>query len=486
MSAAPYGCRRPGNNYGGIGKVTDQNFKTLQDLVDNTPDLVNYFYNDTPGPYSRTRRNDVPAEHTNWRDEQRAWRETACIFDQSHHMPELFVRGKDALKLLNYIGVNSLANLKPGIAKQFIACNHQGYMIGECVLHDLGNDSYELISGRPLQSWVRYHAATGGYDVEVVVDEATPDNPSGRRINFRYGMDGPNARKIFEEVIEDAMPEIRFFHTARVKIAGVECLALRHGMAGHMGVEISGPYDDRDKVLDAILAVGEKHGLKRGGSKAYFSAQYESGWIAHPLPAIYTAEDLRGYREWLPGDEWEARFQLAGSFVSNSIEDYYVNPLDMGYGRIINFDHDFIGREALRRMMDQPHRNKVTLVWNKEDVLKVYASLLEEGTPYKFMDMPVADFGFPPRDEVRGKDGRLIGLSTLTGYTVNENAFLSLAIIDAPDAVIGSEVEVVWGEPNGGSRKKRVERHRQINIRATIAPTPYARFVQQKKRETVS
>jgi vanillate/3-O-methylgallate O-demethylase len=35
----------------------------------------------------------VPTEFSNWRDEQRAWRETAILFDQSHHMPELFVTG---------------------------------------------------------------------------------------------------------------------------------------------------------------------------------------------------------------------------------------------------------------------------------------------------------------------------------------------------------------------------------------------------------
>ena len=42
----------------------------------------------------------VPSEFTNWRDEQRAWRETAVLFDQSHHMAELTVKGPDALKLM--------------------------------------------------------------------------------------------------------------------------------------------------------------------------------------------------------------------------------------------------------------------------------------------------------------------------------------------------------------------------------------------------
>ena len=42
----------------------------------------------------------VPSEFTNWRDEQRAWRDTAVLFDQSHHMAEMLVEGPDAGKFL--------------------------------------------------------------------------------------------------------------------------------------------------------------------------------------------------------------------------------------------------------------------------------------------------------------------------------------------------------------------------------------------------
>jgi len=41
----------------------------------------------------------IRAEFTNWRDEQRSWAETAALLHQSHHMPELFLDGPDALRL---------------------------------------------------------------------------------------------------------------------------------------------------------------------------------------------------------------------------------------------------------------------------------------------------------------------------------------------------------------------------------------------------
>jgi vanillate/3-O-methylgallate O-demethylase len=458
--------------------------RSLQDVLDSVPSIAEYLYNDTPGPHSRTNSGlvPIPQEWTNWRDEQLAWRNSAVLFDQSHHMPELFVSGPGARELLTRVGVNSFTNLRPGIAKQLVACNEDGQVIGDCILHDLGNETFELISGKTLLNWVHYQAEASGLDVTAERDENTSDNATGRRRNFRFGMDGPNARKIFSEVVQGDAPGIKFFRSERVQIAGTDVMALGHGMAGHYGVELSGPFERADAVRNAILEAGEKHGLRRGGTKAYYSTGYESGWIGYPLPAIYTADHLRGFREWLPADGWEAKYQLGGSFYSPDVRDWYVNPYELGYRRIINFDHDFFGREALERMAAEPLRERVTLVWDRGDVAKILNSVLDpDELPYKYMDLPVADFGFPQRDEVQDPAGRYIGQSQLVGFTMNERAVLSLAFVEPQFAKPGTEVLVVWGEPDGGSRKPRVERHRQFKARAVVGPAPYASAARSMK-----
>ncbi len=457
--------------------------RTLQDLVDAKPDLVDYFRNDTIAPHAKHRSEltPVPVDETNWRDEQRAWRETAILFNQSHHMPELFLRGPDAFRLLNHVGINSFDKFTPGRAKSFLGCAPSGHVIGECVLHQHTPEDFELISGQFLLNWVHFLAETGGYDVTVERDNATWDNDTIRRVNFRFGLDGPAAWSIFDEVVEGETPDIAFFRTARVRIAGRDVLALRHGMAGHRGVELSGAFDDGLAVRDALMRAGEKHGLRRGGTRAYFSTLGEAGWVPYPMPAIFTGEEMRPYREWLPADSWEARVQIGGSFVSPRIEDYYVNPWDLGLGKLVKFDHDFIGREALERMAEEPRRAKVTLVWNHEDVARVHASLYEPELPFKYMDLPTSHYSFQQADEVRSLDGRLIGLASFCGYTINEREMLALAMIDEADAVIGSEVVILWGEPGGGTRKPHVERHRQTEVRATIAPSPYAKVVRDMK-----
>ena len=466
--------------------ATEPKIQSLQDLIDATPDLVNYFRNDTTAPHNRNRpgASPVPAECTNWRDEQHAWRETAVLFDQSHHMPELFLKGPDASKLLSYIGINSFANFGPGRAKQFIGCNHQGHVIGEGVLQYQAKDSFELISGMHLQDWVHFNAVTGGYDLTVERDYQTSENTSSRT-NFRFGMDGPNAEAIFQAVVEGDSPDIPFFRTARVRIAGCEVLALRHGMAGHKGVELSGRYEEGPKVRAALLQAGKKHGLVQAGRLAYFSTPSEGGWLAYPLPAVYTDPELRAFREWLPANSWAAKAQLSGSFVSGNIADYYLTPWDLGVNHLLKFDHDFVGRQALQEMIDQPHRRKVTLVWNKDDLATIQGSLFQPGTPYKYIELPVASYGFPQADAVHNEGGQCIGLSGFCGYSGNEAAMLSLAVVDEAYSTPGTEVTLIWGEPDGGTRKAHVERHRQMTVRATIAPAPYSAAVRQMKRSGI-
>ena len=456
---------------------------SLQDLIDTTPNLVEYFRNDTTAPHNRNRPgpSPVPAEFSNWRDEQHAWRGTAVLFDQSHHMPELFLKGSDALKLLSHIGINSFANFGPGRAKQLIGCNHQGHVIGESVVYYLGDNHFELVSGMHLQDWVHFNAVTGGYDVTVERDYQTSENTAGRT-KYRFGMDGPNAEAIFQSVVEGDAPNIPFFRTATVRIAGCEVMALRHGMAGHKGVELSGPYAQGPQVRTALLEAGKRHGLVQAGRLAYFSTPSEGGWLAYPLPALYTDPDLRAFREWLPATSWAAKAQLSGSFVSDKIEDYYLTPWDLGVNHLMKFDHDFVGSKALQAMVDKPHRRKVTLVWNKDDVARIQSSLLQPGIPFKYLELPVASYGFPQADAVFDAAGKRIGMSGFCGYSGNETELVSLAVVDESHAEPGTSVTLTWGEPDGGTRKPHVERHRQADVRATVAPAPYAAAVRQMKK----
>jgi vanillate/3-O-methylgallate O-demethylase len=234
-----------------------------------------------------------------------------------------------------------------------------------------------------------------------------------------------------------------------------------------------GPWEYGDEVRNALVEAGRDYGLRQVGSRTYPTSTIESGWIPSPLPAIYTGEEMKGYRRWLSDRSYEATASLGGSFYSDSIADYYLTPFDLGYGPVIKFDHDFVGRAAIEKMAGNPGRKKVTLVWDGEDVGRVLTSLFHAGNDIpKYIDLPLANYSTLPYDKVL-RNGKPVGLSTYTAYTYNERAMLSLAIIDQEHSKLGTELTLVWGEEGRGSSKPTVERHVQAQIRVTVAPVPY-------------
>jgi vanillate/3-O-methylgallate O-demethylase len=420
----------------------------------------------------------VAPEFTNWRSEQLAWRTSCVLFDQSHHMTDLYLSGPDALRLLTDFGVNTFAGFAPGRAKQYVAVNSDGYFIGDAILFHLDDGVFDIVGHPTVANWLQYQAEAGGYDVRTERDENSADRPSGPPVVYRYELQGPTAAAIVEKVTGQRLPEVKFFHMTQFGIAGRRVRALRHGMAGQPGFEIFGPWADGADVLDAVLEAGREFGLVRAGAKAYSTSNLESGWIPTAVPAIFGPE-TKAYREWLDAS---ALGSLGGSMNAADIADYYVTPYDVGYGRTVRFDHDFLGREALQRIAAGPHRDKVTLVWHPDDVAAAVRSLCEPGEAAKFIEWPKARYAFFQVDQVLS-GGQPAGMSLDLGYIANERAFVSLATVDSAVSAPGTLVSVLWGEqPN--SAKPGVEPHRQVEIRAVVAPAPYVPEVRTAYRSS--
>ena len=443
--------------------------RSLEDKLQAAGDPVEMARNSQIGPYVYPM---VASEFSNWRDEQVAWRETCALFDQSHHMTDLTIEGPDLIELLSALGVNSFAKFEPNKAKQFVACNPDGYVIGDGILFYLEQNKMRLVGRPSAHNWVQYHAETDGYDVELSRDERTVANPSGRRELYRYQVQGPTALEVLEKATGGALPEIQFFNLGEIQIAGHDVRAFHHGMSGAPGLELFGPWEEGEEIKAVLVEAGDGLGLAQVGSRVYATNTLESGWIPSPLPAVFSGEEMKAYRQWLPAEGYEGTGSLGGSFYAADIEAYYLTPDELGYGGFVSFDHDFIGREALERIVEEPKRKKVTLAWNGEDVAHAMGSLFEKGDAAKYIDLPLSNYSTWPYDRVMAGD-EVVGLSTFSGYSYNERSMLSLAMVDL-DVEVGAEVTLVWGEEDGGSAKPVVERHAQTEIRAVVSPCPYS------------
>ena len=424
----------------------------------------------------------VAPEFHNWRSEQWAWQHSAVLFDQSHHMVDLFINGPDALKLISDTAINSMKGFAVNKAKQYVPTTPYGHVIGDGILFWLAEEAFVYVGRAPAANWLMFHAETGGYNVRIVKDDRSPSRPMGKpvnRVNWRFQIQGPRAWQIIEKLHGGPLEQLKFFNMSEMNIAGRTVRTLRHGMSGAPGLEIWGPYDEQEEIRAAILEAGREFGIVPCGSRAYPSNTLESGWIPSPLPAIYTGEKLKSYREWLGADSYEATGAIGGSFVSGDIEDYYLTPYELGYGPFVKFDHDFHGREALEALDKDSQRRKVTLAWNGEDMARIFASLFDpDGEQYKFFDLPLANYASSNYDRVVDAGGATVGLSMFTGYSYNEKTALSLATIDS-EIPVGTELRVVWGEPDGGTRKTTVEPHKQIEVRAVVSSVPYSRVARE-------
>ncbi len=125
----------------------------------------------------------------------------------------------------------------------------------------------------------------------------------------------------------------------------------------------------------------------------------------------------------------------------------------------------------------------MTLAWHPEDVKAILGSVTEPyGESYQFFDIPIANYGAAGYDSVLDAGGKVVGYSMFSGFSANERKALSLATVD-PSVEIGSEVHVVWGEPEGGTSKLTVDPHKQIHVRAIVSPIPYAEVVRATYHE---
>lgn len=442
---------------------------SLQARIDAHGDVWSMLYNNT----GRKFEFPVKAQFTNWIDEQAAWKTSAIFQNMSHHMTDVFLEGPDIIRLLSDLGINSFAGFGPMQAKQYVVCNEDGYYIGDVILFCEEEGKVSLVGKPPAANWVMYHAEIGKYDVRVEhIDRPSHDLSARRR--FRFQVQGPNADKILEELNGGPLPQIGFFKMGKFNIGPHTVTALNHRMSGAPGFEFWGPSEQGPDVMERILEAGKPYGLTQIGGRLYPVTATISGWSGSRLPAIYTDEKLRAYREWLPANSMEGNQSVGGSLASGRVEEHYRTPYDLGYGFMVKFDHDFIGRAALEAMAGKQKLKKVRLVWNAEDVLDIYRSALSGGDRYKTLEMPHTSFATAMSDRLL-LDGKDVGVAYNPIYSEIDRSWLSLGSIEAEHAVEGRELVLVWGEPGGGSGKASVERHVQKNVRVTVDPNPIKR-----------
>jgi len=403
-------------------------------------------------------------QYTGWEDECLSWK-NGCYFGTSlsGFSPTYKITGPGAISFFKDFFVNSFENFPEGRAKHGIMCREDGIIMNDGVIMHTSGDEY-------LTNWLNPYIQYC-FETNQKKYNAVGENITGQM--FLYQIAGSTSLQILEKASGDNLHGIKFFHSKYAKIAGHEVIILRLGMAGTLAYEVHGPADVSTDVYNTIWKAGQNYGMKKLGQVAYMCNHTEDGFPQANYHFPYPWYEDPKFSEWLhrfPGMGWINFNSIFLGSMGSDPKKRYRNPVELGWGGVIRFDHDFVGREALQNLVRNPSRVIVTLEWNADDVADVFRSQFDGSErPYQSIEAPNT-FNF-----INGRtvyvadrvlvDGKPVGISSGRCRSVFYHKMISLCSIEPKYAEIGTEVTVIFGD----------EGHRQKEIRAKVARFPYLR-----------
>lgn len=435
-----------------------------------------------------------PVEAEGYVRECMSWHEGCYIHSGLNPFPEADLEGPDVEKLLAKYFVNSFANRPVGKGMHGIMCNDQGKIVSDGILVKTGEQKYRSLC-LPYLGML----AQNEKDLDLTVTELT-----GTKGFYQFC--GPRSLELMENVTCQDLHGLKFMHFVSASIDDLPVFIFRVGMAGTLGYEIHFEMKDADAIYRKVAECGENYGLVQLGRHAYNSTHTEGGFTQCSIHFMYADfdhanDEVLGKRSF-PAQAAGIYHSLYspsfgdimydGSYSDQPYKSLFRTPAECGWARMVKFDHDFLGRAAIEKeqVEEDCPRQMVTLEWNGDDVVDVFASLLRDGEPYRYMDIPedLAPYAEQPYNHVTkvassaalyysqdivNIDGRQVGVSSGRMYSPFYRKVISLCTIERDAAIVGNDVKVIWGNPGTNQRV----------IRARVAPFPY---VQSGRNEKIS
>lgn len=403
----------------------------------------------------------TPWEFSGWKKETLSWKEGCYLHAGLNPNFRNRLTGPGAFQMLKDNCINNFATFSVGASKHAVMCSENGNTMADGMLWRLGEEEFVNMGHGP---YVDYLVRTGRYDVKL-------ENLDDTSVLFQLA--GPRSLDVLEALTGESLRDIEFLWHRPSKIPqsglfkrDLPIRIYRLGVARTLAYEVHGNAGDAEIIYRAIMDAGERFGIERLGMQAYGMNHTEGGFAQSFIHFLHAWNEDPAFLEFL-GDQYAGIMGVLPGSAGNDITKRFANPVELGWGHMIKFEHEFTGRAALERHMADPKRKLVTLEWDDDDVLDVYASQFRANADHHFMDFaadPVWQ-GYLSRtfcDDVLVEDA-LVGMSSGRMFSHYYRKMISLCLVETGRSAIGTGVEVLWGDP--GTRQKR--------IRAKVARFPY-------------
>lgn len=238
---------------------------------------------------------------------------SAVGMTDSSAMQKAHISGADAAKLLDAISVRKLSNLQAGRVAYTVFATEDGYIREDATIFKLSDGSFRLFSAGSLIGWLEQHK--GDFDVTIT------------DISYNYALlsvYGPKCVSILQSSGVEGLESLKAFNYLETDIQGTNVIVSRTGFTGGLGYELIIPWEEGEKVGNALLGSPNASDATFIGIAAFNSYRIEAGYI-------------------IPGTDFA---------VPGHGEGELRTPYDMGLDWLVNLerDDDFVGKTALAKI----------------------------------------------------------------------------------------------------------------------------------------
>lgn len=322
--------------------------------------------------------------------ECKATRESVGIFDAST-LGKIEVVGPDAVEFMNRMYTNAWTKLAPGRCRYGLMLGEDGYILDDGVIGRMSDDKFHVTTttggAARVLNMMEDYLQTEWPELQVWLTSTTEQWAT-------IAMNGPNARKVLEPLVEGVdLSAENFPHmsVAECRVAGFEARLFRISFTGELGFEINVPARHGREVWEKLWASGQQYNICPYGTETMHVLRAEKGYI-----------------------------------IVGQDTDGTVTPLDAGIGWAIGKNKpDFVGKRSLSRP-DIVAPGRKQLVGLLTDDPKV---ILEEGAQI------VAD----PNEPIPMK---MLGHVTSSYWSVAMDRSIALAVLEGGNERMGNTLHV--------------------------------------------
>ena len=262
---------------------------------------------------------EMPIQFSSIKDEHINVRRAVGLFDVSH-MSNVWITGDDAGKLISLTTVEDSSKIGDKMSQYTALLREDGTVIDDTIFMHLG-DKYMMIPNAGMSEivtkWLNDKAEK--YNIRATAENVSKDH-------VILAIQGPRSRDTLQKLTKTDLKTVGFFGCQYIDIADVNCIISHTGYTGELGFELQiTPTKQAGEVFRKILDVGEEFDIKPVGLGARDTLRLEKGFI-------------------LAGNEF-----MGGR-----------TPLEAVMSWTINWDHDFIGKDALLKQKENGDYERLT------------------------------------------------------------------------------------------------------------------------------